>query len=245
MKPATNPGPPVFNTTRWSVVKSAGAADTKSAGEALEQLCTTYWSPVYAYARCVDNSPDDALDLAQGFFEQVIAGDFFAHADRSRGKFRSFLLASLKHYILNQHAKASAVRRGGRLQFIPLDQSTAETQFQIEPVDRNSPDKAFQRQWALALLDEVVDALKAHYHECGEVRLFDALQPCLAAGRDRLPYAELGAGIGLSEGAVKVAVHRLRRRYRELLRQKVAETVSEPAAVEAELRELFQALSAP
>jgi len=245
MKPATHPGPPVFNTTRWSVVESAGAADPKSAAQALEQLCTTYWSPVYAFARCAGNSPDDALDLAQGFFEKVIAGDYFAQADRSRGKFRSFLLASLKHFIFNQHAKSHAVRRGGRVQFIPLDQSTAESQFRIEPVDRNSPDKAFARQWALALLDEVMDALKAHYQAAGEARLFEALQPCLATGRDRLSYAELGAGIGLSEGAVKVAVHRMRKRYRELLRQKVAETVSDPEAAEAELRELFQALSAP
>ncbi len=227
------------------MIRSAGTADPKSAAAALEQLCTTYWSPVYAYARCVGNAPDDALDLAQGFFERVIAGDFFAQADRSRGKFRSFLLASLKHYLLNQHARAQAVRRGGRLQFVPLDQSTAETQFRVEPVDRNSPDRAFQRQWALALLDEVMDALRVRYEQAGEARLFAALQPCLATGRDRLSYAELGAGIGLSEGAVKVAVHRLRKRYRELLRARVAETVNEPEAAEAELRELFQALSAP
>jgi RNA polymerase sigma-70 factor (ECF subfamily) len=245
MKPATHPGPPVFNTTRWSVVESAGAADSKAASAALEQLCKTYWSPVYAYARCFGSSPDDALDLTQGFFEKVIAGGYFAQADRSRGRFRSFLLASLKHFILNQHAKEKAVRRGGRMEFIPFDQSTAETRFKIEPVDRRSPDRAFERQWALALLEEVMESLRAQYSKAGETRLFDALQPCLATGRDRLSYAELGAGIGLSEGAVKVAVHRLRKRYRELLRQKVADTVSGSDVVEAELRYLFQALADP
>ncbi len=245
MKPATNPGPPVFNTTRWSVIESAGSVDSAAAGVALEQLCKTYWSPVYAYARCLGHSPDDALDLAQGFFEKVIAGGYFAHANRSRGRFRSFLLVSLKHFIFNQHAKERAVRRGGRFTFLPLDQSTAETQFKIEPVDQNSPDKAFERQWALALLDDVMVALREHYERAGEVRQFEALQTCLTKGRDRLSYAELGRDIGLSEGAVKVAVHRMRKRYRELLRQKVADTVKDAGSVEAELRHLFQALSAP
>jgi RNA polymerase sigma factor (sigma-70 family) len=244
MKPATNPGPPVFNTTRWSVVESAGSADSKSAAEALEQLCRTYWSSVYAYARCTGNSPDDALDLAQGFFEKVIEGGFFGRADRSRGRFRSFLLGSFKHYLLNQRAKDHAVRRGGRIDFIPLDQSTAETRCRFEPADRRSPDHAFERQWALALLDEVMEALQTGYREAGEARVFEALRPCLASGRDRLSYAELGAGIGLSEGAVKVAVHRMRKRYRELLRRKVAETVADPESAEAELRYLLRVLSA-
>lgn len=245
MKPATHPGPPVFNTTRWSVVAAAGADDSQHAAAALEQLCATYWPPVYAYARCTGSSPDDALDLTQGFFAKVIAGDYFAQADKERGKFRSFLLASFKHYLLNQVARERAVRRGGRVQFVPLDQDTAETRFRVEPVDRASPDRAFERQWALTLLGDVMESLRAHYATAGEARLFDALEPCLATGRDRLSYAELGAGVGLSEGAVKVAVHRMRKRYRELLRRKIAETVNDPAAVEGELQELFQALSAP
>lgn len=243
MKPATHPGPPVFNTTRWSVVESAAAPDTLSAATAMEQLCKTYWPAVYGYARCTGSSPDDALDLAQGFFEKVIAGGYFARADRSRGRCRSFLLASFKHYFLNEKARANAVRRGGRVAFIPLDQSTAETQLRIEPVDNDSPDKAFERQWALALLDEVMSALRERYAKAGEGALFDALQPCLAAGRDRLAYAELGAAVGLSEGAVKVAVHRLRKRYRELLRRKAADTLSDARAAEDELQYLFRVIS--
>lgn len=244
VKPNTHPGPPVFNTTRWSVIESAASPDARSADVAMEELCKTYWPAVYAYARCTGNSPEDALDLTQGFFEKVIAGGYFAQADRSRGRFRSFLLTSFKHFFLNEKAKANAVRRGGRVAFIPLDQSTAETQLRIEPVDRNSPDKAFEKQWALALLDDVMMSLRERYEQAGEGRLFDALQPCLAAGRDRLSYTKLGTGIGLSEGAVKVAVHRMRKRYRELLRQKVADTVSDAESAEAELQYLFQAFSA-
>lgn len=243
MKPATHPGAPVFDTTRWSVIASAGSADTTAAGAALEALCMTYWSPVYAYARCLGNSPEDALDLTQGFFERVIAGNFFGQADRERGRFRSFLLTSLKHYIFKQHAKQKAERRGGRVQFIPLEQQHAETTLRIEPADHASPDRAFDREWALALLDTVMKELEAHYVSREEGDLFKALQPCLATGRDRLSYVELGKLVGLSEGAVKVTVHRMRKRYRELLRRKVAATVSSDAEAEAELRDLFAALA--
>jgi DNA-directed RNA polymerase specialized sigma24 family protein len=133
MKPDTHPGAPVFNTTQWSVVKSAGSTDTTAAAVALEQLCTTYWTPAYAYARCLGNSPDDALDLTQGFFERIITGGYFSQADQTRGRFRSFLLTSLKHYIFNQRVKENAVRRGGRVQFVPLEQSRAE------PLSASSP----------------------------------------------------------------------------------------------------------
>ncbi|HAV63957.1 MAG TPA: RNA polymerase subunit sigma-24 [Verrucomicrobiales bacterium] len=243
MKPATHPGAPVFDTTRWSVIASAGSADAVDAGAALESLCTTYWTPVYAYARCLGNAPEDALDLTQGFFEKVIAGNFFAQADRTRGRFRSFLLTSLKHYIFKEHARQKAERRGGRVQFVPLEQRRAETTLRIEPVDHASPDKAFDKEWALALLDAVMKELETYYAGQGGARLFETLQPCLAAGRDRHSYAELARSTGLSEGAVKVAVHRMRRRYRELLRRRVADTVDSEAETEAELRHLLAALA--
>jgi len=243
VKPATHPGPPVFDTTRWSVIASAGAADTVEAGVALEALCTTYWSPVYAYARCLGNSPEDALDLTQGFFERVIAGGFFGQADRERGRFRSFLLTSLKHYIFKEHARQRTERRGGRVRFVPLEQERAETTLRVEPADHASPDQAFDRQWALSLLDAVMRELEGHYAARDEARLFSVLQPCLATGRDRLSYRELAGELGMTEGAVKVAVHRMRRRYHEVLRSKVSETVGSGAEAEAELRDLFAALA--
>lgn len=238
-----HPGPPVFNTTHWSIIKSASSPESTDAAAALEHLCTTYWQPVYAYARCAGNSPDDALDLTQGFFERLIEGKYFSQADKSRGRFRSFLLVSFKNYISNQRARANAVRRGGRVTFLPIDQSNAESSFRIEPVDRASPDLAFDRQWALTLLDSVMAELRAQYARSGDDRLFETLQPCLASGRDRHSYAELGEQLGLSEGAVKVAVHRMRKRYRELLRKHVMQTVTDPAEVETELNHLFQALA--
>lgn len=243
MKPNPHPGAPVFNTTQWSVVRSAGSADTTAAAVALEQLCTTYWTPAYAYARCLGNSPDDALDLTQGFFERIITGGYFSQADQARGRFRSFLLTSLKHYIFNQRTRQNAVRRGGRVHFIPLEQSRAETPIRIEPVDHASPDRAFDKEWALALLDLVMKELEAGYEHRGEGNLFTTLQPCLAKGRDRLSYDELGESLEMTEGAVKVAVHRMRKRYRELLREKVAQTVGSADEAEEELRHLFQAVS--
>ncbi len=243
MKPNTHPGTPVFNTTQWSVVRSVRSTDTAAAAVALEQLCTTYWTPAYAYARYLGNSPDDALDLTQGFFERIITGGYFSQADQSRGRFRSFLLTSLKHYIFNQRAKKNAVRRGGRVQFIPLEQSRAETTIRIEPVDHASPDLAFDKEWALALLDTVMKALEAGYEKRGEGNLFKTLQPCLAKGRDRLSYDELAKLLRMTEGAVKVTVHRMRKRYRELLREQVAQTVSSAEEAEEELRHLFQALA--
>ena len=243
MNHSRHPGPPVFNTTHWSVIKTAGAPESTMAFAALELLCGTYWQPVYAYARCIGNSPDDALDLTQGFFERVIEGKYFSQADQSRGRFRSFLLVSFKHYVANQRARANAVRRGGRIKFVPMDQSDAESSVRIEPVDHSSPDRAFDRQWALALLDSVMDELRAQFVQQGDGQLFKTLQPCLASGRDRHSYGELGLAMGMSEGAVKVAVHRMRRRYRELLRAMVMQTVDGPEAAETELKHLFQALA--
>jgi RNA polymerase sigma-70 factor (ECF subfamily) len=238
-----HPGPPAFNTTCWTVLGSVDSDESVVAAAALEHLCTTYWSPVYAYARCAGNSPDDALDLTQGFFEKLIEGRKFTQADKERGRFRSFLLVSFKNYISNQRAKANAVRRGGRVTFVPIDQSNAESSFRIEPVDRSSPDRAFDRQWALALLDTVMTQLRNQYARSCDERLFDTLQPCLASGRDRHSYAELAGQLQMTEGAVKVAVHRMRKRYRELLRKEVLETVADPAAAETELKHLFEALA--
>lgn len=243
MTPSQRSIPPVFNTTRWSVIESARSDPSAEAAAALEQLCTVYWPPVYAFARCLGNSPEDSCDLAQGFFLKVIEGNFLIQADRDRGRFRSFLLSSLKHFIFKEHAKAKALRRGGKIQFLHIDKTAAESGVHWEPADKTAPDKLFDRQWALTLLDQVMADLNAFYRKQGEERLFETLQPCLATGRDRLSYAELGALLGLSEGAVKVAVHRMRKRYRDLLRRHVADTVASPEEVEAELRHLMSAIS--
>lgn len=236
-------GSPVFATTRWSVVDLLKAGDTPAAAAAMESLCRTYWPPVYGFIRRAGRSPEDAADLTQSFFERVLEKGWFEDAEQSRGRFRSFLLAALKHFLANEYHKAKTQRRGGGHEFVALDAGEMESHAQIAAAGELPPDQAFEHRWAVALLDQVMDDLAADFRARGDARLFEGLKPCLAADRDRLGYAELGKGLGLNEGAVKVAVHRLRKRYRELLRQRVAQTVSGGDEVEAELRHLLRVLA--
>jgi RNA polymerase sigma-70 factor (ECF subfamily) len=230
------PGARQFVTTHWSVVVRAGG---KSAA-ALEKLCQTYWYPLYAYVRRQGHSPEDAQDLTQEFFAKLIAKHYLGDVDRSKGKFRSFLLASLKHFLANEWDKAHAQKRGGGQTIVSLD---AETRYKLEPADNISADKIFERRWALTLLDEVLKRVREEYAADGKTKLFDQLKVTLTGERSTIPYAELGAQLGMSGGAVKVAVHRLRQRYRDALRDEIAETVAGPEEVEEELRQLFAALS--
>ncbi len=233
-----------FATTHWSVVLTAGRSDTPRAQTALEQLCRNYWPPLYAYVRRVGHSPEDAQDLTQEFFARLLASNTVARADPERGRFRSFLLASLKHFLVNEWEKARAQKRGGQVRLIPLELDTAETHFASLPASSDTPDKAFDRQWALSLLDVVLGRLRKEYTESGRGELFLGLKETLTGGRLEIPYRDLGGRLELSEGAVKVAAHRLRQRYRELLREEIANTVSGPEEVEEELKHLFAALSA-
>ena len=232
-----------FVTTHWSVVLAAGRSDTTRARAALEQLCRNYWQPLYAYVRRAGHAREEAEDLTQEFFARLLADNSVARADPARGRFRSFLLGSLKHFLAHEWEKAGARKRGGGAQHLPLAFDTAETRCAQPVAPGDTPDRAFDRQWALALLDVVLGRLRREYREAGREDLFLGLKETLSGGRAEIPYRELGARLGLSEGAVKVAAHRLRGRYRELLREEIANTVAGPEQVEEELRELFAALS--
>lgn len=225
------------------MVVAAGRSDTTRARDALGKLCQTYWLPLYAYVRRVGHSPEDAQDLTQEFFARLLERNTFAQADPERGRFRSFLLASLKNFLASEWEKARAQKRGGGAQMISLQLDTAETRCARLAAPGDTPDRAFDRQWALALLDAVLGRLRQEYTDAGREHLFVGLKDTLSGGRSEIPYRDLGAQLGMSEGAVKVAAHRLRQRYRELLREEIANTVSGPEQVEEELRQLFAALS--
>jgi RNA polymerase sigma factor (sigma-70 family) len=233
----------VFVTTQWSAVLAAGHSETTQARAALEQLCQTYWPPLYAYVRRAGYSREEAQDLTQEFFARLLAQNTVARADPARGRFRSFLLASFKHFLSSEWEKGRAWKRGGRAQTIPLEFDTAESRCAQPAASGDTPDRAYDRQWALALLDVVLGRLQREYSDAGRDDLFLGLKDTLAGGRAEIPYRDLGAQLGMSEGAVKVAAHRLRRRYRELLREEIANTVAGPEEVEEELRQLFAALS--
>ena len=232
-----------FSRTHWSVVVAARGDDSPDARAALERLCRNYWLPIYAFVRRQGHSPHDAQDLTQGFFARLLGKNFLSGVDRSKGKFRSFLLGALKHFLANEWDRAGAQKRGGAYTFIPIDAASAETSCWIEPSDNSSADKVFERRWALALLDQVLRRLREEYVRLGKEELFEQLKPVLTETSRAVRYADIAVRLGSSEGAVKVAVHRLRRRYRELLRAEIAETVASEAEVDDEICCLFAALS--
>jgi RNA polymerase sigma-70 factor (ECF subfamily) len=234
---------PVFVTTHWSVVLSAGRSDTTRARAALARLCQTYWYPLYAHVRRRGHSAHDAQDLTQEFFAHLLGRQSLAAADPGRGRFRSFLLTALNHFLINEWAKARTQKRGGGTPLLSLDLAAAAERFDLEPTDHATPDKAFEKQWALTLLSGVLNQLEAEYRRAGQGELFAALQPTLAGRSESQPYAELAARMNLSVGAVKVAVHRLRKRYRNLIRAEIAHTLEASADIEEEMRHLFQALA--
>jgi RNA polymerase sigma-70 factor (ECF subfamily) len=234
---------PAFVTTHWSVVLSAGRNDTTRARAALARLCETYWFPLYAYVRRRGHSPHDGQDLTQEFFTRLLERQAIAGADPERGRFRSFLLTALNHFLINEWAAARTQKRGGGAPLLSLDLAAAEARLDLEPADHATPDKAFEKQWAVTLLNQVLNQLEAEYRRAGKVELFTALQKTLAGRRESQPYAELAVRLHLSEGAIKVAVHRLRRRYRHLIRAEIAHTLDPSADIDEEMRCLFRALA--
>ena len=236
---------PVFVTTHWSVVVTAGGSDTTGARDALAKLCQTYWYPLYAYVRRRNFSPPDAEDLTQEFFARFLEHRWVGAADREKGRFRTFLLSAMNHFLANEWDKARAQKRGGGVPLLPLQFDTAETRYGREPADNVTPEQHFERRWAMTLLEEVVNRLRAEYERDGKADLFAALNPCLVGDRTSQPYEELAKKLGVSEGAVKSAVHRLRQRYRQLLRDEIAHTVAGPAEVDEELRHLITVLGRP
>ncbi len=233
-----------FAATRWTVVLAAGRGQSPQAEQALEQLCQTYWYPLYAYVRRRGYEAHEAEDLTQGFFARLLAKKDLAGVDRTKGKFRSFLLASLKHFLANEWDKAQAQKRGGGQVILPLDGSEAETRYQHEQAYELTPEKAFERQWAVTILGQVLAQLRAEFVADGKTELFETLKGFLTGADDEQSYAEVGAKLRMRAGAIKVAVHRLRRRYRNLLREEISHTVASPEEVDEEIRALFAAFVA-
>jgi RNA polymerase sigma factor (sigma-70 family) len=234
----------VFVTTHWSVVLEAGGGDSKLAQAALEQLCRTYWYPIYYFVRRQGASTEDAQDLTQEFFARMLKSRWVASADPSRGMFRTFILFVLKRFLNGQWRRANAQKRSPGLHaFLPLPLDSAETRYVREPADLHTPEEAFEKQWALALLDKVLVDLGTDYQQDGHARLFEVLKPALVGSSEKLPYAKLALALNMPEVSVRVAVHRLRERYRKRLKAEVAHTVASPADVEDELRHLFRVLT--
>jgi RNA polymerase sigma-70 factor (ECF subfamily) len=232
----------LFDTTHWSAILKAGEDSSPAALQALEQLCATYWYPLYAYIRRQGRTPPDAQDLTQEFFARLLERRYLRLADRKRGRFRTFLLTSLKHFLINEWNKGNREKRGGGRQLISLDVEKTETRYRAEPADERTPDKAFDRQWAMVLLDRVLEQLQSECVAAERGMVFDELKCFLTGEESASSYAEIGGRLGMSEGNLKVTVHRLRRRYRELLRAEIAHTVADPEAIDEEIRELFAAL---
>ena len=239
------PSPGRFAVTRWTLVLNAAQrGETQAAAPALAELCRLYWPPLYAYARRSGHPTHAAEDVTQAFFARLLARDGLANVAPQKGRFRSFMLAAFKHFLANERDKARAFKRGGGAIHIAIDADAAEALYACEPADLLTPDRLFDRQWALTVLDRVLARLRAEQGTPEAMHRFAALEPALAAESGAVGYAELAAGLGMTEGAVKVAVHRLRRRYRELLRADIADTVADPSQVEEEIRSLIAALAA-
>jgi len=236
--------PQQFQTTCWSVILAARDGESHEARDALAALCGAYWYPLYAFVRRKGYDPEASQDLVQGFFTRLLEKRDLACVDRAKGKFRSFLMAACTHYLANERDKERAQKRGGNRPPISLDALTAEGRYCREPAHDLTPERLFDRQWALTLLDQVLNQLELEMSLAGKGRQFAALQPALLGGAQRVPYAEIAAALSISEDAARAAAHRLRRRYRELLRDLVARTVNDPADVDDEINMLYTALSA-
>jgi RNA polymerase sigma factor (sigma-70 family) len=232
-----------FATTHWSVVLAAGQSTDAQTSEALEQLCRTYWYPLYAYVRRRGYTPEDAEDLTQEFFARFLAGKYLASVDRERGKFRSYLLGALNHFLADAWDHAHRIKRGGGQATQTLDVRSGESRYTLEPVAELAPDQLFDRRWALTVLDQVLGRLRQEYERSGKGRLFERLSAFLPGDAEADSYAELARELGMTESAVRVAVHRLRRRYGQLFSSEVAHTVSSPAEIQDEMRYLLAAVS--
>jgi len=238
----TQPSEAWFLTTHWSVVLSAREQHSATSAAALEVLCRTYWHPLYAYARHRGRSPADAQDLTQEFFARLLQKEYLRSVAPEKGKFRTFLLVMFQRFLADEWDKAQAQKRGGGKVF-NVDWASAEQRFMQQPVEHLTPEKVFEQRWALTLLDQVYARLESEYREQGRGALFETLQFALTGSRSSVPYVELARQLQTTDGAVRVAVHRLRQRYRELLREAIADTVSQPEEVEEELRHLLQAVA--
>ncbi len=231
-----------FVTTHWSVVMAAGKGDSRQAADALTQLCGTYWYPLYAYVRRQGHGAQDAEDLIQEFFTRFLAKAYFGRADPALGRFRSFLLACLKNFLAEQQRHARRLKRGGGQTIFSWDSRTAEERYGLEPADLTTPERIYDRRWALTLLETVLARLAGEQSAAGKQEIFAQLKGYLWEETREASYAETATRLNMTEGAIKVAVHRLRRRLRDLLREEVAQTVASGEEVDEELRHLIGAI---
>lgn len=232
-----------FVTTRWTLVLSAGRKSSPQSDRALGELCQMYWYPLYAYVRRRGYAKADAEDLTQAFFERLLAKNYLEGLRAERGRFRAFLLASLKHFLANEWDRAQRQKRGGGALHLSLDWQDAEARYDLDPPDLASPDRLYDRAWALALLERVVVRLRQEHAAEGKGAFFEVVKECLTGGDAAVSYREAAERLQSSEGALRVAVHRLRKRYRDLLREEIAQTLEDPAQVPEELRSLQAALA--
>lgn len=230
-----------FATTHWSVVNAAKTGDSRAAGQALEALCRAYWPPIYAFIRREGHDAAEAQDLTQEFFARLLARDYLQNLRHREGKFRSFLLAYVKNFLSEQRRRGRAQKRGGRCEFISLNQPAGEDGYLLEPVDELTPDEVFDHRWAQGILQTALERLRQEFCARGQAALFEVLQdyqPREPGGRS---YAQLAEDLGMTEAAIKSIVHRMRRRHGELLREEIAQTVTRPEAIDEEMRH-FRAL---
>lgn len=220
---------------------AAGSSAAPQAARALEELCHTYWYPLYAYIRRQGHSKEDAEDLTQGFFALFLERNYLEGLSSEKGRFRAFLLASLKHFLANERDRVGRQKRGGGIAPLSLDWQDADSRYQVAPTHELSPDKLYDRTWAVMLLERVINRLREESVAEDKASQFEQLKPFLMVGKSAIPYAQAANELGLTEGAVRVVVHRLRKRYRELLRQEIGQTLADPAQVDEEMRALFTA----
>ncbi len=232
-----------FSTTHWSVVLGAGQSDLAGVTAALERLCRTYWYPIYAFVRRRGSDPHESEDLTQSFFAFLLEKDTLKKVDRQKGKFRTFLLAALTNFLNNEWDKSRTLKRGGQQQIISLDETVAEELYRHEAVESLTPEKLFERRWAWALIEQVLARLKQEYASGAKADLFAKLEPALTGETPPGVFGQWAGELSMSEGAVKVALHRLRRRFGEVLRSEIAHTVSSPEEIDDEIRHLFAAIA--
>lgn len=235
-------GPSYFATTQWSIVRSAGTEDSPECRQALEQLCLGYWHPLYAYVRRSGHDAATAEDITQSFILSILERNAFSRADPQRGRFRSFLLGSLNKFMVDQYRRANAKKRGGDVNVFSIDTDSAERRYRSDPTEDMTPEKLYHKQWALTLLDRAQVRLSQSYQDAGQSGLFENLLPHLRREQDRLPYRDIAENLNMQEGAVKVAAHRLKKRYREALREEILQTLDGPEELDDELNLLFSYL---
>lgn len=234
---------PAFGTTHWSVVLAAKDATSPEAHNALARLCQAYWYPLYCCVRRHGRSPEDAQDLTQAFFAKLIEKNQISLADKERGRFRTFMLRSLENFLHNEHEKASTQKRGGGREIVSWDAESAENRYLAEPTGDLSPEQLFERRWASTLISETLARLRRELSSTGREELFDQLEPHLWGDDTSTPYATIAADLSMTVVAVKVTVHRLRSRFRSLLREEIGQTVADTQEVDDEMRRLFQVLT--